>query len=53
MSWEGQSWADIRAEVSWGEGCRCPLRVDMMLPDLVSASEDMDSPLGIPWRSNG
>lgn len=37
MTQEMQSWADIRMEVWWGEGCRCPLMVDRMLPDLLSA----------------
>lgn len=40
---KGQSWADIRMEVSWGESCTIPM-VDMMLPDLVSAPEDTGFP---------
>lgn len=26
----------------WGEGCRCPQLVNRMLPELVSAPEDMN-----------
>lgn len=44
MLQEAQRWADSRTKVSWGEGCSCSLRLDIMLSDLVSASEDTGSP---------